>query len=218
MKSLPKLLLLLCFLFLIYSGQAQGFKLTDTIQTDPAVATGKLSNGLTYFIRDNGNTFTNMQIRLVVNAGSLLEDDDQQGLAHFMEHMNFNGLKHFPKNELLTYLESNGLKLGADLNANTGYDATNYILWITTEDSKKIDKGFTIAEDWANNALLDTEEIDMERNVVLEESRLHKNVYSRMRQNYSPILFNQSKYAYRSPIGKDSIISNFHYDVLTRYY
>jgi zinc protease len=218
MKSLPKFALLLCSLFLTYSGHSQAFKLTDTIPADPAVATGKLPNGLTYFIRDNGNTFTNMQIRLVVNAGSLLEDDDQQGLAHFMEHMNFNGLKHFPKNELLTYLESNGLKLGADLNANTGYDATNYILWITTEDSKKIDKGFTIAEDWANNALLDSEEIDMERNVVLEESRLHKNVYSRMRNFYSPILFNQSKYAYRLPIGKDSIISSFPYDALTRYY
>jgi zinc protease len=218
MKSLPKFLLLLCFLLITYSGQSQAFKLTDTIPTDPAVATGKLSNGLTYFIRNNGNTFNNIQIRLVVNAGSLLEDDDQQGLAHFMEHMNFNGLKHFPKNELLSYLESNGLKLGADLNANTGYDATNYLLWITTENSKKIDMGFTIAEDWANNALLDPQEIDMERNVVLEESRLNKNAYSRMRKFYSPILFDQSRYAYRTPIGKDSIISSFPYDALTRYY
>ncbi len=218
MKSLIRFLLFLGSLLVACSGQSQGFKLTDSITADPAVATGKLPNGLTYFIRNNGHTFNNLQIRLVVNAGSLLEDDDQQGLAHFMEHMNFNGLKHFPKNELLSYLESNGLKLGADLNANTGYDATNYMLWMTTEDSKKIDKGFTIAEDWANNALLDSEEIDKERNVVLEESRLDKNVYSRMRNYYYPILFNQSRYAYRSPIGKDSIISGFPYDALTRYY
>jgi zinc protease len=218
MKSLPKLFLLLGFLFVSYVSQSQAFKLTDTISADPDVATGKLANGLTYFVKDNGNTFNNLQIRLVVNAGSLMEDDDQRGLAHFMEHMNFNGLKHFPKNELMSYLESNGLKLGADLNANTGYDATNYMLWMTTEDSKKIDMGFTIAEDWANNALLEPEEIDMERNVVLEESRLQKNVYSRMRALYLPTLFNQSRYAFRVPIGKDSIISNFPYDALTRYY
>ncbi len=218
MKKFSKLVVFLGFLILNYAGQSQGLKLTDTIPRDPAVATGKLPNGLTYYIRDNGNTFTNLQIRLVVKAGSLLESDDQQGLAHFMEHMNFNGLEHFPKNELTSYLESNGLKLGADLNANTGYDATNYLLWLTTEDPKKVDKGFTIAEDWANNALLDMDEIDKERNVVLEESRLHKNVYSRMRELYSPILFNHSLYAYRSPIGIDSIISNFTYATLTRYY
>lgn len=218
MKRLPTFLFLPCLLFIVCSVQSQGLQMTDTIPTDPAVATGKLPNGLTYFIRNNGHTFNNMQIRLVVNAGSLLEDDDQLGLAHFMEHMNFNGLKHFPKNELLSYLESNGLKLGADLNANTGYDATNYMLWVTTEDSKKIDMGFTIAEDWANNALLDPEEVDLERNVVLEESRLGKNVYSGMRNFYAPILYNQSKYSYRTPIGKDSIISHFPYDALTRFY
>ena len=218
MKLPAKSALVLSFLFLSCTGRSQDFKLTDTIPMDPAVLTGKLHNGLTYYIRDNGKMFSSMQIRLVVNAGSLLEDDDQQGLAHFMEHMNFNGLKHFPKNELLSYLESNGLKLGADLNANTGYDATNYLLWLTTEDPKKTDKAFTIAEDWANNALLTPEEIDKERNVVLEESRLNKNVYSRMRKLYAPILLNHSRYAYRSPIGKDSIISGFPYDALKRYY
>jgi zinc protease len=218
MRNISRLVAFLGFLFFNYAAQSQGLRLTDSIPSDPSVVTGKLPNGFTYYIRDNGNTFTNMQIRLVVKAGSLLEDDDQQGLAHFMEHMNFNGLEHFPKNELTSYLESNGLKLGADLNANTGYDATNYLLWLTTEDSKKIDKGFTIAEDWANNALLDTDEIDKERNVVLEESRLKKNVYSRMRELYYPILFNHSLYVYRSPIGKDSIISNFTYAALKRYY
>src|SRR5580692_3102176 len=127
------------YLFLIPSGFGQ-FNLTDTIPTDQAVRVGVLSNGLRYYIREN-HTFRNVQLRLVVNAGSVLEDEDQQGLAHFMEHMNFNGTQHFPKNELVSYLQSVGLSIGADLNANTGYDATNYILWMTTGDEKKIEKG-----------------------------------------------------------------------------
>jgi zinc protease len=209
-------LLALSCLFLIPSCFCQ-FKLTDTIPTDPAVRTGVLPNGLHYYIREN-HVLRNVQLRFVVNAGSVLEDDDQLGLAHFMEHMNFNGLKHFPKNELVSYLQSIGGSIGADLNANTGYDATNYILWMTTGDEKKIDKGFTILSDWSHNALLDPTEIDKERGVVLEESRLHKTAMDRMRLTYLPVMLNGSKYADRLPIGKDSVIQHFQPEAIRRYY
>jgi zinc protease len=178
---------------------------------------GVLPNGLHYYVREN-HDFRNVQLRLVVNAGSVLEDNDQLGLAHFMEHMNFNGLKHFPKNELVTYLQSIGLSVGADLNANTGYDATNYILWLTTGDEKKIEKGFTILSDWSHNALLDPTEIDKERGVVLEESRLHKTAGDRMRLAYLPVMLNGSRYSERVPIGKDSIIQHFQPETLRRFY
>jgi zinc protease len=209
-------LLVLSHLFFIPSGFGQ-FNLSDTIPTDPEVRTGVLPNGLHYYIREN-HDFRNVQLRLVVNAGSVLEEDDQLGLAHFMEHMNFNGLKHFPKNELVTYLQSIGLSIGADLNANTGYDATNYILWMTTGDEKKIEKGITILADWSHNALLDTTEINKERGVVLEESRLHKTAGDRMRLAYLPVMLNGSKYAERVPIGNDSIIGHFRPEVLRRFY
>ena len=206
-----------CILFSI-EVFSQTYVLTDTIPTDHSVITGTLPNGLTYYIRDNGKTIRNMQIRMVVNAGSILEDDDQLGLAHFMEHMNFNGLQHFPKNELVSYLESNGLKFGADLNAMTGMDATSYILWLPTEENKKIDKAFLVVEDWDHNAALDPEEIKQERSVVLEESRLEKNAYYRMRAKYYPDLINHTKYAYRLPIGSDSSIENFRPESLKRFY
>lgn len=211
-----QVVLALVCLFLIPSAIAQ-YKLTDTIPADPQVRIGVLPNGLHYYIRENHN-FKNVQLRLVVNAGSVLEDDDQLGLAHFMEHMNFNGLKHFPKDELITWLQSLGLSIGADLNANTGYDATNYILWMTTGDEKRIDKGLTVLADWSHNALLDPTEIDKERGVVLEESRLHKTAADRMRNIYLPVMLNGSKYAQRLPIGKDSLIEKFKPEALHRFY
>jgi zinc protease len=204
------------YLFFIPSGFGQ-FNLTDTIPTDQAVRVGVLSNGIHYYIREN-HTFRNVQLRLVVNAGSVLEDEDQQGLAHFMEHMNFNGTQHFPKNELVSYLQSVGLSIGADLNANTGYDATNYILWMPTGDGKQLEKGFTILSDWSHGALLDETEINKERGVVLEESRLHKTASDRMRAVYMPVMLNGSKYAERVPIGKDSIIQQFKPESLRRFY
>jgi zinc protease len=214
-----RFLLIIVFLFFIQTAFSQ-FNLNDSIATDKDVIIGKLPNGLTYYIRNNQKSLNNIQLRLVVNAGSVLEDDDQQGLAHFMEHMNFDGTKHFPKNEMVNYLESLGVKIGADLNANTSYDETTYslALAVLNYDNKNIGKGFSILEDWANNALLDTAEIKKERGVVLEESRLHKNANQRMENVYSTQLFNGSKYAERDPIGKDSIIENFKPETLKRFY
>jgi zinc protease len=215
MKLLSCLTIFFIFSIEVFS---QSYVLTDTLPTDHSIITGTLPNGLTYYIRDNGKSIRNIQIRMVVNAGSILEDDDQLGLAHFMEHMNFNGLEHFPKNELVSYLESNGLKFGADLNAMTGMDATSYILWLPAEENKKIDKAFLVVEDWDHNAMLDPEEISQERSVVLEESRLEKNANARMRAKYYPDLISHTKYAYRLPIGSDSSIENFRPESLKRFY
>ncbi len=194
------------------------FKLTDKLPADPDVKMGRLPNGLVYYIRKNALPAKKVQLRLVVNAGSVLEDADQQGLAHMMEHMNFNGSVHFPKNELVSYLQSIGVQFGADLNAYTGFDETVYILPVPSDDPVKVDKGFTILEDWAARALLDTTEIRKERGVVLEESRLGKGANERMAKKYYPKLFNGSQYAKRLPIGKDSIIQNFKPASLQRFY
>jgi zinc protease len=206
---------LLCLV--VYTGKAQ-YEPDKNLPLDPDVKVGKLSNGLTYYIRKNAIPAKKIQLRLVVNTGSVLEDADQQGLAHFMEHMNFNGLKHFPKNELVNYLQSIGVQFGADLNAYTSFDETVYFLPIPADDPEKVEKGFTILEDWAFNALLDPEEVNKERGVVLEESRLGKGAGERMRNKYFPVLFNGSRYADRLPIGKDSILQNFNPAVLTRFY
>jgi len=194
------------------------FNLNQPIPADPAVKIGKLPNGLTYYIQKNLKPEKKMELRLVVNTGSILEDPDQRGLAHFMEHMNFNGSKHFPKNELVDYLQKVGVKFGADLNAYTSFDETVYILPISSDDPDIVEKGFTVLEDWAGNNLLDKTEIDKERGVVLEESRLSKGAQERMLRQYFPKLFNGSKYAERLPIGKDSILKTFKPATLERFY
>jgi zinc protease len=194
------------------------YNLTQPVPVDPNVKIGKLANGLTYYIQRNSKPEKKMELRLVINAGSILEDADQQGLAHFMEHMNFNGSKHFPKNELVDYLQKVGVKFGADLNAYTSFDETVYMLPISTDDPEIVEKGFTVLEDWAGNNLLDKGEIEKERGVVLEESRLSKGAGERMLRLYFPKLVNGSKYAQRIPIGKDSILKSFKPATLERFY
>lgn len=191
---------------------------SDEIPKDPNVKVGTLENGLTYYIRNNGKPEDKVELRLVVNAGSILEDDDQLGLAHFMEHMNFNGTKNFKKNELVDYLQSIGVEFGADLNAYTGFDETVYILPIPSNDAEKLEKGFQILEDWAFNALLTDEDIDEERGVVLEEYRLGLGADERMRQKYLPKMMYGSKYADRLPIGTKESLENFTYESLRRFY
>ncbi|MGN6401677.1 MAG: M16 family metallopeptidase, partial [Flavisolibacter sp.] len=194
------------------------FKLTDPVPVDPNVKIGKLSNGLTYYIRKNTKPDNKVELRLAVNAGSVLEDADQRGLAHFLEHMSFNGSKNFPKNELVDYLQKVGVQFGADLNAYTGFDETVYMLPISSDNAETLEKGFTVLEDWAGNNLFDTTEINKERGVVLEESRLSKGAQQRMMRQYFPKLFNGSKYAERLPIGSDSILKTFKPETLQRFY
>lgn len=193
-------------------------KLQEKLPIDPNVKVGKLANGLTYYIRRNVKPEKKVELRLAVNAGSILEDDDQQGLAHFTEHMAFNGSKNFKKNDLVSFLQSIGVEFGADLNAYTGFDETVYILPIPTEKKENIEKGFQILEDWASSVAFENTEIDKERGVVLEESRLGKGAEDRMFRVVYPKMFAGSKYSERLPIGKDEILKNFKYDAIKRFY
>ena len=160
------------------------------LPVDPNVIIGKLPNGLTYYIRKNIEPKNRAELYLVNKAGSVLETDDQQGLAHFTEHMAFNGTKDFPKNELVNYLQKAGVKFGADLNAYTSFDETVYQLPLPTDSVKVFEKGFDILADWAGHVTFDTKEIDGERGVVLEEERLRgKNAQERLQQQILPLCF-----------------------------
>lgn len=208
----------LCILAISIYNNAAAQNLDETLPFDKAVKTGKLPNGLTYYIRHNVKPENKVEMRLVVNAGSILEDDDQQGLAHFTEHMAFNGTAHFKKNDLVDFLQKTGVKFGADLNAYTGFDETVYILPIPLDDTSNMRKGLQILQDWAQGLSFDNDQIDGERSVVLEESRLGKGADDRMFRKIFPLQYNGSKYAERLPIGKDSILKNFPYNAVKRFY
>lgn len=192
--------------------------LKDPIPVAPEIVTGKLANGLTYYIRKNGRPEKKVELRLVVKAGSILESDEQQGLAHFTEHMAFNGSKHFKKNELVSFLQSIGVEFGADLNAYTGFDETVYILPIPTTNPANLEKGFLALEDWASTVTFDHKEIDKERGIVLEESRLGKGASDRMNKVIFPKLFEGSRYANRLPIGKEEILQKFKPELIKQFY
>lgn len=191
---------------------------SQLMPVDPNVKIGKLSNGMTYYIRKNSLPEKRVELRLVVNTGSVMEDNDQLGLAHFMEHMNFNGTKRFPKNELVSYLQSIGVQFGADLNAYTSFDETVYILPVPTDKPGLVDKGLQILEDWAHNATLDSVEIEKERGVVIEEWRLSRGADERMMKQTLPVQYRGSKYADRLPIGTKESLEKFTHAALKRFY
>jgi zinc protease len=193
-------------------------QLDTLLPPGPQVKVGKLSNGLTYYIQKNTRPAQKLELRLVVKAGSILEDDDQQGLAHFTEHMAFNGSRNFKKHELVSWLQSIGVKFGADLNAYTSFDETVYILPIPTSRQEDIDKGFTVLQDWAGGLSLADADIDKERDIILEELRLGKGAGDRMNKVLMPKIFNGSRYAQRLPIGQEEIIKHFKPDALRRFY
>ncbi len=206
------------FTIMLFISQVTTAQRNMKIPTDPSVKTGKLSNGMTYFIKQNAKPANKVELRLAINAGSVLEDDDQLGLAHFMEHMNFNGTKNFKKNELVDYLQSIGVKFGAHLNAYTGFDQTVYILPIPSDDETKLNKGFQIVEDWAHGALLEGKDIDEERGVVLEEYRSRRDANSRMLEKYIDKIAYGSKYAKRLPIGTKKSIETFKHESIRRFH
>ncbi|MEJ8843106.1 insulinase family protein [Lacibacter sp. H375] len=210
-------LFFLSFLLFVFSATTAQ-QLTDKIPFDAKVKTGKLENGLTYFIRPNQKPEKRVELRLVVNAGAINEDEDQLGLAHMTEHMAFNGTKNFKKNDIVSYLQEIGVGFGNDLNAYTSFDETVYILPIPIDKPGNLEKGFQIIEDWAHNVSNLNDDIDGERAVILEESRLGKGAEERMFRKILPALFAGSLYADRLPIGKDSIIKNFKYDAIRRFY
>lgn len=213
-----KRLLVLSLLGILSSELPAQINSSQLMPVDPKVKIGRLSNGLTYYIRQNKKPEQRVELRLVVNTGSVLEDDDQQGLAHFMEHMNFNGTKRFPKNELVSYLQSIGVEFGADLNAYTSFDETVYMLPVPTDKPGLVEKGLQILEDWAHNALLDSLEIEKERGVVIEEWRLSRGAEERMMKQTLPVQYQGSKYAERLPIGKIEILQSFSHAALKRFY
>jgi zinc protease len=217
MKSNCKMMLVAVSVLLLQTLHAQT-RLTDKLPVDSSIKIGKLTNGLTYYIRQNKKPENKVELRLVVNAGSILEDNDQQGLAHFTEHMAFNGSTHFKKNELVSYLQSLGIEFGADLNAYTSFDETVYILPVPLSDPSNLGKGLQVLQDWAGGLSFESSEIDAERGVVLEESRLGKGADDRMFRKIYPLQYAGSKYAERLPIGKDSILKTFKYDAARRFY
>jgi len=209
----------LLFLFVAISSVLQAqMAPSDPLPLTPDIQTGKLDNGLTYYIRKNAKPEKKVELRLVVNAGSILETDKQQGLAHFCEHMAFNGTKNFPKNELVSFLQSMGVRFGADLNAYTSFDETVYMLPIPLDQPGNLEKGFQVLEDWAHNCTYDPAEIDKERGVVLEEARLGKGADDRMLKKYIGPLFAGSQYAKRIPIGKEEILKNAPYKTFKSFY
>ncbi len=192
--------------------------LESTIPTDKNVKIGTLKNGMKYYIRKNNKPENRVELRLVVNAGSVLEDENQRGLAHFIEHMAFNGTKNFKKNELVSYLQSIGVEFGADLNAYTSFDETVYMLPIPTDKPELVDKGLQILEDWAHQVEFTEEEIDKERGVVIEEWRLGRGAQQRMLDQWLPGYLKDSRYAERLPIGTKDVLENASYETIKKFY
>jgi zinc protease len=218
MQFLSKLYLSLLGISVLVQTASAQIDPSQVMPVDPNVRIGKLANGLTYYIRKNTLPEKRVELRLVVNTGSVLEDQDQLGLAHFMEHMNFNGTKRFPKNELVNYLQSIGVQFGADLNAYTSFDETVYILPVPTDKPGLVDKGLQILEDWAHNATLDSLEVEKERGVVIEEWRLSRGADERMMKQTLPVQYRGSKYADRLPIGTKESLEKFSHAALRRFY
>src|SRR6476659_7782039 len=194
------------------------YALSQQMPVDPDVLVGTLPNGLRYYIRANGKPAHRAELRLVVKAGSVLEDDDQQGLAHFVEHMEFEGTRHFPKQGLVDFLSSLGLGIGPDANAQTSYDDTQYTLRVPTDQPDVLDRALLVLEDWAQGATFDQSGIERERGIVLEEWRLHLDADERTLGKVIGAQLAGSCYANRSPIGKPDSIQNAQREQLLRFY
>jgi zinc protease len=184
----------------------------------PNFRTGTLDNGMRYYIRKNSKPENRLELRLAVNAGSMQEDDDQRGLAHFVEHMAFNGTTNFEKNDLINFLEKTGVRFGADLNAYTSFDETVYMLQLPTDKEGLVDKGLTVMSDWATGIAFEGEEIDKERGVIQSEWRTGLGANERMRYTWWPKVFHETRYADRLPIGVMDIIQNAPHDRFRRFY
>lgn len=192
--------------------------LDEKMPSDSKVKVGKLSNGIVYYLRENKKPENRLELRLAIKAGSVLEEENQKGLAHFVEHMCFNGTKNFPKNELIKYLESTGMRFGADLNAYTSFDETVYMLQLPTDNADALKNGFQVLEDWAHNVSFDDAEIDKERGVIMEEWRLGKGAQDRVMKKQLPMILYKSRYAERLPIGDTNVINHHKYETLKSFY
>jgi zinc protease len=205
------------FILIISAGAQPSFNPDNPLPEDPKVTKGVLDNGLTYYVRSNSQPANRAELMLVVKAGSIDEDDDQQGLAHFAEHMSFNGTKNFPRNELINYFESIGMEFGPEINAYTSFDETVYMLKIPLDSSVFLEKGLQVLYDWACQVTDSDEEIEKERGVIREEWRGGRDANFRMQQEWLPVFLHNSKYAERLPIGKIEIIENAPPETLRRF-
>ena len=199
-------------------GKEKKMDLTEKVPIDKKVKIGKLDNGLTYYIRANKKPENRVQFRLVTNAGSVLEDEDQQGLAHFCEHMAFNGTEYYKGNEMISELQKNGIEFGRGINAWTAFDETVYYVDLPSDKADMVEMGFKILDGWASKLLFTPEEIEHERGVIIEEWRGGLGAQERLQKATFPILLKGSQYALRLPIGKEEIIRNFKRDVIVRFY
>ncbi|MBX6333503.1 MAG: insulinase family protein, partial [Gemmatimonadaceae bacterium] len=193
----------------------------DSVQRlpeDSAVRTGRLPNGLTYYIARHTEPVHRAELRLVVNAGSVLEDERQRGLAHLLEHMAFDGSTHFPKHAVWDYLARVGLATGADVNAETSFDHTMYRLTIPTDTAAIVTNGLQILADWAHGLTLDSTELERERKVVIEEWRLHRGAGARIQDKHFQVLLRGSRYAERQPIGQVSVLEHASIADVRRFY
>ena len=190
----------------------------DDLPFDPEVRRGTLGNGLTYYVKANHEPLNRAQLRLVVRAGSILEEEEERGLAHYVEHLAFDGTERFSGQEIVAYLESIGSRLGADLNAYTSFDETVYRIEIPTDDPEVTETAFEILSDWAYAIAFDPEEVELERGVVLEEWRTRRGAAARLRDQQFPVLFGNSRYAQRLPIGLVEVIETTSADDLRAFY
>src|ERR1700730_15802688 len=194
------------------------YGLSQQMPMDPEVVVGMLPNGLRYYVRANGKPDRRAELRLVVKAGSVLEDDDQQGLAHFVEHMEFEGTRHFPRQSLVDFRSSLGLSIGPDANAATSFDDTQYTLRVPTDVPGVLDRALLVLEDWAQSASFDQSGIEHERGIVLSEWRMYLGANERTQDKISRAQLEGSRYADRRPIGKPDIIDHSQREALTRFY
>lgn len=189
----------------------------EPLPLDPAVRAGRLENGLRYFVRGNSRPAARAALWLAGDAGSVQEDEDQAGLAHFLEHMAFNGTDQFPKRELVAWLEGTGMRFGPDVNAWTSFDETVYMLLVPTDDPAMLGRGLEVLEQWACCLTLDPAEVEAERGVVIEEWRLGRGAAARVRDRQLPILWSGSLYAERLPIGRPEVLAAATPELLRRY-
>jgi zinc protease len=194
------------------------YALAQSMPVDPDVVVGKLPNGLRYYVRANAKPARRAELRLVVKAGSALEDDDQRGLAHFVEHMEFEGTRHFPQQSIGDFLSSLGLSIGPDANAATSYDDTQYALRVPTDVPGVLDRALLVLEDWAQGASFDQRAIERERGIVLSEWRLHLGAGERTQDKIRRAQLEGSRYADRPPIGDPDIIEHAQREQLVRFY
>lgn len=211
---LPLLMLLMVFALLALSPE----QASQSLSQDPDLLTGRLANGLSYYILQNSKPENRLELRLYVNAGSINEDDDQRGLAHFTEHMAFNGTKSFAKSEVVDYLTSIGMGFMNGLNAATSYEFTYYMLKVPTDDEQKLRTGLQILSEIAHAVSFDKEELKLERGVILEELRMGQGPQQRVTDATMKVLFGGSKYAERSPIGTEEVLRNFDQATIKRFY